>query len=81
MQFWPEKSNLANKVAPPGSSAQNSVCSARAASRPALPMFLYCTYKTRELGSSGPYPMLFFLDDLDKKKHRDVINSLKNSFF
>ena len=25
--------------------------------------------------------MLFCLDDLDKKKHRDVINSLKNSFF
>ena len=25
--------------------------------------------------------MLFCLDDLDKKKLRDVINSLKNSFF
>ena len=25
--------------------------------------------------------MLFCLDDLDKKKHRDVKNSLKNSFF
>ena len=25
--------------------------------------------------------MLFCLDDLDKKKHRDFINSLKNSFF
>ena len=36
---------------------------------------------TRELGSSGPYAMLFCLDDLDKKKHRDVINSLKKSFF
>ena len=36
---------------------------------------------TRELGSSGPYAKLFCLDDLDKKKHRDVINSLKNSFF
>ena len=36
---------------------------------------------TRELGSSGPYVMLFCLDDLDKKKHRDVINSLKNPFF
>ena len=24
--------------------------------------------------------MLFFLDDLDKKTHRDVKNSLKNSF-
>ena len=23
----------------------------------------------------------FCLDDLDKKKHRDVINSLKNPFF
>ena len=66
--------------------------------------------KTRELGSSGPYAMLFCLDyllllllfihillgqspqtyglltgcpadDLDKKKHRDVINSLKILFF
>ena len=37
---------------------------------------------TRELGSSGPYAMLFCLDDLhvDKKKHRDVINSLKILF-
>ena len=25
--------------------------------------------------------MLFCLDDLNKKKHRDVINSLKKSFF
>ena len=25
--------------------------------------------------------MLFWLDDLDKKNHRDVINSLKKSFF
>ena len=24
-------------------------------------------YQTRELGSSGPYAMLFCLDDLDKK--------------
>ena len=32
-------------------------------------------HQTRELGSSGPYAMLFCLDDLDKKKHRDVINS------
>ena len=37
--------------------------------------------QTRELGSSGPYAMLFCLDDLDKKKHRNVINSLKKSFF
>ena len=36
---------------------------------------------TRELGRSGPYAMLFCLDDLDKKKHRDVINSLKNPLF
>ena len=28
-----------------------------------------------------PYAIHFCLDDLDKKKHRDVINSLKNSFF
>ena len=38
-------------------------------------------HRTRELGSSGPYAVLFCLDDLDKKKHGDVINSLKNSFF
>ena len=37
--------------------------------------------QTRELGSSGPYAMLFCLDDLDKKKHRDVINSYKFLLF
>ena len=41
----------------------------------------YARTITKELGSSGPYAMLFCLDDLDKKKHRDIINSLKNSFF
>ena len=37
--------------------------------------------KTRELGSSGPYAMLFCLDDLDKKKHRDVIKFFKKFLF
>ena len=43
--------------------------------------YIWAETGTRELGSSGPYAMLFCLDDLDKKKHRDVINSLKNPFF
>ena len=34
---------------------------------------------TRELGK--PYTMLFCLDDLDQKKHRDVINSYKFLIF
>ena len=40
----------------------------------------YARTITKELGSSGPYAMLFCLDDLDKKKHRDIINSLKIPF-
>ena len=37
--------------------------------------------ETRALGSSGPYAMLVCFDDLDKKKHRDVINSDKFLLF
>ena len=61
--------------------SQDMLLFSNATTRCIIISFIGLTGLTRELGSSGPYDMLFCLDDLDKKKHNDVINSLKNSFF